>query len=168
MKMLVKPEPLRKSKFLVRRMSSEDLDRVFALELRIFATPWTRKSYEFELHENSASEQWVIEAQTEGDEHEVAAYSVCWVLGEELHIANFAVAAEFRRRGLGRQLLAHLLDRAAAQGLHSATLEVRAGNLAAQNLYKEFGFIEIARRERYYSDNREDAILMRLPRLGAI
>lgn len=151
--------------FKLRRMRREDLDQVFALEQRIFATPWTFKSYEFELENNPASEQWVIEAAPMGEEAEVVAYSVVWLLGEEVHVANLAVAPRFRRRGLARRLLAHVLERAAEKGLHSATLEVRAGNEAAKALYTGFGFIEVSRRPRYYSDNHEDALLMQIPQL---
>jgi len=154
-------------RFKLRRMHRADVPEVFALEQRIFPTPWTQKSYEFELERNPASEQWVIEAGGEGGVTQVVAYSVCWTLGDELHIANIAVAPRFRRRGLGRRLLAHVLKRAIEKGLQSATLEVRAGNLAAQALYASFDFAEIGRRPRYYSDNHEDALLMQLPRLDS-
>ena len=153
--------------FKLRRMRRTDVAEVFALEQRIFPTPWTQKSYEFELEHNPASEQWVIEAGGEEAEGQVVAYSVCWTLGDEMHIANIAVAPRFRRGGLGRRLLAHVLNRAVEKGLQSATLEVRAGNRAAQALYASFGFMEIGRRPRYYSDNHEDALLMQLPRLDA-
>ena len=148
--------------YKLRRMRRSDVPEVLALEQRIFPTPWTQKSYEFELERNPASEQWVIETVSEA---QLVAYSVCWTLGDEIHIANIAVAPRFRRRGLGRRLLAHVLHRAVAKGLLSATLEVRASNLAAQAMYAGFGFIEIGRRKRYYSDNHEDALLMQLPRL---
>jgi ribosomal-protein-alanine N-acetyltransferase len=150
--------------FKLRPMRREDLAPVHALELVIFPTPWSLNSYEFELERNPASEQWVIEQVFS---KQVVAYSVCWILGDELHIANLAVAAEFRRQGLGRRLLEHMLHRAAADGLHSATLEVRAGNQAAQSLYTSFGFHEVARRKGYYRDNHEDALLMQLPHIEA-
>jgi ribosomal-protein-alanine N-acetyltransferase len=150
--------------YKLRRMRPSDVPEVLALEQRIFPTPWTQKSYEFELERNPASEQWVIEV---GGEAQVVAYSVCWTLGDEMHIANIAVAPRFRRRGLGRRLLAHVLHRAVEKGLLSATLEVRASNLAAQAMYANFGFVEIGRRKRYYSDNHEDALLMQLPRLDS-
>jgi ribosomal-protein-alanine N-acetyltransferase len=153
------------TKFKLRRMRSSDIDQVFALEERIFPTPWTRKSYEFELERNPASEQWVIEAWAEHEEWIIVAYSVCWQLGDELHVANIAVAPKFRRRGLGRRLLQHVLARAAERGMKSATLEVRSGNRAAQDLYVSFGFTVVGRRKRYYTKNREDALLMQLPYL---
>jgi [ribosomal protein S18]-alanine N-acetyltransferase len=153
--------------FSLRRMARGDLKTVLELETIIFPTPWSMNSYEFELERNPASKQWVIEAQG-GDSPKIAAYCVCWLLGDELHIANLAVAPEFRRLGLGRRLLAHMLDRAAEAGLHSATLEVRAGNLAAQALYETFGFHEAARRKGYYRDNHEDALLMQLTHISDI
>lgn len=156
------------TKFRLRRMRVSDIDQVYALEERIFPTPWTRRSYEFELERNPASEQWVIEAWVEHDEWSVVAYSVCWRLGDEVHVANLAVAPKFRRRGLGRRLLHHVLGRAADKGIKSATLEVRSGNQAAQALYSSFGFEVVGRRKRYYSNNHEDALLMQLPRLDPV
>jgi ribosomal-protein-alanine N-acetyltransferase len=153
--------------FKLRPMRREDLAPVHALETAIFPTPWSLNSYEFELERNPASEQWVIETHSAG-EIKIAAYAVCWILGDELHIANLAVAAEFRRQGLGRRLLEHMLLRAAADGLRSATLEVRVGNQAALALYTGFGFREVARRKGYYHDNHEDALLMQLPHMEAI
>lgn len=146
-------------------MRLEDIDTVYALEVAIFPTPWSRTSYLFELQQNSASHQWVIESQPEG---QIAAYVVCWLLGgDELHIANIAVAPEFRRQGLGRRLLAHVLAAGGELGAMSAALEVRASNLAAQQLYAEFGFEVVAVRKGYYQDNHEDALLMELPNLAA-
>lgn len=167
MKATSQTETEQRMTFNLRRMRRADVAEVFALEQRIFPTPWTQKSYEFELERNPASEQWVIEAGSEEGEAQVVAYSVCWMLGDEIHIANIAVAPRFRRKGLGRRLLAHVLTLAAEKSMQSATLEVRAGNQAAQALYASFGFVEIGRRPRYYSDNHEDALLLQLPRLKA-
>lgn len=151
--------------FKLRPMRSEDLNQVHTLEELIFPTPWSLNSYKFEIEQNTASQQWVIEASTDRELWELAAYSVCWLLGDELHIANLAVSPKFRRQGLGRTLLGHVLARGAAEGMKSATLEVRAGNHAAQGLYASFGFETVATRKAYYKDNREDALLMQLAHL---
>lgn len=148
--------------FALRPMRGEDLEQVHQLDECIFPTPWSLNSYKFELEQNTASHQWVIEA---GDQ--IAAFVVCWYLGDEVHIANLAVSPDFRRRHLGRTLLAYALTQAAEAGMHSATLEVRAGNKAAQALYATFGFQVVATRKGYYQDNREDALLMQLPHLIA-
>ncbi|MGH2581736.1 MAG: ribosomal protein S18-alanine N-acetyltransferase [Anaerolineales bacterium] len=150
--------------FRLRAMRPSDLVQVHALETRIFPTPWSMKSYQFELERNPASEQWVIETGNENDP-EVVAYTVCWVLGDEIHIANLAVAPEFRRLGLASRLLIHALNRGSVDSLRSATLEVRAGNQAAQALYERYGFHVVGRRKKYYRDNNEDALLMQLPNL---
>lgn len=162
-----KPER-EKMKFKLRRMHTTDIEQVFALEQRIFATPWTQKSYEFEVERNPASEQWVVEVLAEHNEWQIVGYSVCWLLGDEVHIANLAVAPQYRRMGLGRRLLEHMLVRCAKKGMQSSTLEVRSGNKSAQALYASFGYVEVGRRKRYYSDNREDAILMQIPHLNAL
>lgn len=157
-----------KPSFKLRRMRSEDLDQVHTLEELIFPTPWSLNSYKFEIEQNTASQQWVIERSESGEDWQVAAYAVSWFLGDEVHIANLAVSPKYRRLGLGRTLLAHMLARAAADGLRSATLEVRAGNKAAQDLYTSFGFETVATRKAYYKDNQEDALLMQLPHLETV
>lgn len=151
--------------FKLRAMRRDDIEQVHALETRIFPTPWSLNSYQFELERNPASEQWVIETWAKHDEWQIVAYSVCWKLGDELHIANLAVAPDFRQQGLGRRLLSHVLTRAVESEMQSATLEVRSGNQAAQALYASFGFLVVGRRKRYYRDNNEDALLMQLPHL---
>lgn len=150
--------------FTLRPMERRDLEAVHALELSIFPTPWSFNSYKFELEGNPASELWVIEAPSGA----VAAYAVVWLLVDEAHIANIAVAPDYRRQGLGRRLLRHALIRAAKDGMRYATLEVRAGNRAARSMYKSFGFEVVGKRKAYYRDNQEDALTMRLEALDRV
>lgn len=148
-------------------MELRDVPAVHRLEELIFPTPWSLNSYMFELEQNPASHQWVAEARGPHGP-EIAAYAVCWLLGgDEFHIANIAVAPGYRRTGLGRRLLQHILAAGAQLGARSAALEVRASNLAAQTLYTQFGFEVVAVRKGYYQDNHEDAWLMVLPSLQA-
>jgi ribosomal-protein-alanine N-acetyltransferase len=72
------------------------------------------------------------------------------------------VHPEYRRRGIARRLLAETLIAMSEKGARSATLEVRRSNLAAQDLYRKFGFKVVGLRPRYYRDNNEDALLMTL------
>jgi ribosomal-protein-alanine N-acetyltransferase len=90
---------------------------------------------------------------------------VLWIIVDEAHIASLATHPEFRRQGIAKQLLVKALDTAYAEGARTAFLEVRASNEAARRMYQKFGFEEAGRRERYYKDNNEDAILMTLKRL---
>ena len=94
------------------------------------------------------------------DAEEVIGYVGVWLLGEEGHITNVAVAPEMRRRGVGASLLAELMRIALGRSVHSMTLEVRPSNEAALALYKKFGFRSVGRRPHYYTDNAEDAEIL--------
>jgi ribosomal-protein-alanine N-acetyltransferase len=90
---------------------------------------------------------------------------VLWMIVDEAHIATIATHPDYRRQGIAKRLLVKALEFAQTEGARSALLEVRAGNRAAQEMYRKFGFEVVGRRERYYKDNYEDAVLMTLPRL---
>ena len=73
---------------------------------------------------------------------------------------NVAVLRSYREKGLGRRLLSKLIEVGIAEETETAWLEVRPSNFAARALYKKTGFKEVGRRPRYYTDTREDAIIM--------
>jgi ribosomal-protein-alanine N-acetyltransferase len=85
-----------------------------------------------------------------------------WVVETNAHVVTLAVRPESRRHGLGRQMMAALLLEARRRGAAEVTLEVRASNLPAQQLYANLGFQVVARRRGYYPDNNEDALVMLL------
>jgi ribosomal-protein-alanine N-acetyltransferase len=89
-------------------------------------------------------------------------YIVARETAGELHINNVAVRLEYRRRGIGAALLGRILQEARRRKANAAFLEVRSANLAAQALYEKSGFRAIARRADYYSEPREDAVVMSL------
>ncbi|MGE5223163.1 MAG: ribosomal protein S18-alanine N-acetyltransferase [Omnitrophica WOR_2 bacterium] len=144
----------------IRRMTIDDLEQVHAIDVLSFALPWPSSSYRFELLENPASLSWVAETILPGGKRRVVGMSVIWLVKDEAHIATIAIHPDFRGRGIGRKLLAEVLRESIAGGAKQATLEVRANNVVAQNLYKDFGFEVVNRRLRYYSDNNEDALMM--------
>jgi ribosomal-protein-alanine N-acetyltransferase len=92
----------------------------------------------------------------------MAGYIVARETAGELHINNVAVRSEYRRCGIGAALLNRVLDEARQRKAKAAFLEVRSANHAAQTLYEKCGFKAIARRADYYSDPREDAVVMTL------
>jgi len=92
----------------------------------------------------------------------IIGYIVARETAGELHINNFAVRSGYRRRGIGAPLLERVLQEARGRKANAAFLEVRSANLAAQALYEKCGFRAIARRANYYSDPREDAVVMTL------
>lgn len=144
----------------IRRMTLDDLDQVVAIDRASFSLPWPERSFRFELTDNPASRCWVVEM-----EGRVIAALVLWLIVDEAHIATIATHPEHRRQGIGEALMVYALKSASQEGAQSAFLEVRAGNAAAQAMYKKFGFVEAGVRPRYYKDNSEDAILMSLEKL---
>jgi ribosomal-protein-alanine N-acetyltransferase len=83
-----------------------------------------------------------------------------WYMVEEAHIVSIGVRREYRGRGIGELLLIAAIEQAMKRRARVATLEVRVSNSVARNLYKKYGFREQGVRKGYYTDNREDAIIM--------
>ena len=117
--------------------------------------PWSRESFEDEITGSATARSWVVE-----EDGEIVAYLVSWLVTDELHIGNIAVKPELRGRGIGATLLRYSLDDAAGHGVALATLEVRMSNESAIALYRRFGFLDVAIRKGYYSDDGEDALVM--------
>ena len=90
----------------------------------------------------------------------IAGYVSVWYQGEEAHITEIAVREERRGNGIGELLLIGSLREAAQYGSKVMTLEVRVSNFIAQRLYEKYGFKSVGTRKAYYSDNREDAVIM--------
>ena len=141
-------------------MKQSDLQEVVQIDTSSFTQPWPANSFIFELMENNTARSWVAEANMTGGDNKVAAMAVCWMVLDEVHIGTFAVHSDFRRHGIGRQLMVHALKSAADEGAARAWLEVRRSNVAAQALYKELGFDFFDTRKKYYQDNGEDALVM--------
>ena len=146
-------------------MTLEDLQKVHEIDVLSFTLPWSERSFRFELTGNPSSRLWVAEVQELGGQPALAGMIVIWLIVDEAHIGTFAVHPDYRRRGVGRRLLAEALLNAQAEGAMSALLEVRRGNLGAQVLYREFGFEITGVRPGYYRDNNEDALLLTLSNL---
>lgn len=138
----------------IRRMEDHDLDRLAVLETRCFTIPWSRAMLADEL---SNDQTLYLVAVCEG---RIAGYAGAWIVLDEGHITNVAVDPDFRRTGIGRALLAALLEGLSGAGAMAATLEVRRGNAAAIALYEAFGFTVEGVRKGYYIDNGEDALVM--------
>jgi len=152
---------------VLRPIRPEDIDAVHAIEDISFANPWPLSSYHFEVLENKASRPLLAEVTREDMSKQVVGMIIPWLLVDEVHIANIAVSPEYRRQGIACQLMQTALLDCVQQGAVSASLEVRASNLAAQALYARFGFETVGRRKAYYHDNREDALLMTVEKITA-
>lgn len=140
----------------VRRADLSDLPGLVSLELACFAIPWSEDSLRHDL-ENNPSARYLVATRPGGG---LAGYAACWVVTDEGQVTNISVMPEFRRHGLGRQLLEALIRMAVNENLHQLVLEVRTGNTAARRLYESCGFQPVGLRRGYYEDNGEDAIIM--------
>jgi len=100
---------------------------------------------------------WVVRA---GAPPRTLGWAVCQRIEGEAEVLRLGVRPAWRGKGWGRALLRGLLDRLHADGAHRIFLEVRAGNAAAQALYRAAGFRETGRRSGYYANPPEDAVLM--------
>ena len=137
-------------------MTLEDIPTVLEIDRVSFSNPWPERSYRYELTENAAARLFVAKS----DDGAVIGYLGYWRIGDEVHISTFAVQPEFRKQGIGEDLLKSALADAAEKGARVATLEVRESNDPAIRLYEKLGFEVAGSRPRYYRDNDEDAILM--------
>ena len=155
------PDP---NQVAIVRMSEHDLLEVVEIEEQSGLSRWGWTAYYAELQGFNRELMWVARSCKSGvlEQSSIAGYIVARETAGELHINNFAVRAEFRRRGIGAMLLDRILEEARRRRANAVFLEVRSGNYAAQALYERSGFQAIARRPNYYSDPREDAVVMSL------
>ena len=139
-----------------------DLEPILAIEAASFTNPWPREMLARELSESSVSRLYV--ARTE--EGAVAAFCLCWLIADELHINTIAVDPSVRRCGHATALMRHVMAEAVREGARRATLEVRRSNEAALTLYERLGFRVCAVRPGYYTRPEEDALILWLDRLA--
>ncbi len=149
----------------IRPMTLDDIQKVHEIDLLSFSMPWSERSFRFEVSGNPSSRPWVAEIVEAGGQPVLAGLIVIWLIIDEAHIGTFAVHPDYRRKGVGRRMLAVSLLQAQKEGAKTALLEVRRGNASAQALYREFGFEIAGVRPRYYRDNNEDALLLTLSEL---
>ena len=147
----------------IHRMSEHDLLEVVEIEEQSGLSRWGWAAYYAELQ--GANRELMLVArpvQSTLESSTITGYIVARETAGELHINNFAVRSSYRRLGIGAALLDHVLQEARRRKANAAFLEVRSTNHAAQALYEKSGFRAIARRANYYSDPREDAVVMSL------
>lgn len=139
----------------IQRMQASHLPGVLAIEKDVFPAPWSEGMFRQELSGKGASCMRVALF-----EKEVIGYYLAWFLKDMVHLINIAVAGPFHRKGIGTVLLEEILAEAMDAGKRFIVLEVRQSNITAQLFYDKFHFEKIGIRQKYYSDNFEDAVLM--------
>jgi len=137
-----------------RPMLLTDIQQVLVIEEESFGSPWSKNAFISELKNQYA---YYLVASI-GDK--VVGYIGAWLIFDEAHITTLAVAKEYRRQGIATLILEELFKDVRENQINKATLEVRVSNQRARKLYLQEGFVEVGVRKNYYSDNKEDAVIM--------
>jgi ribosomal-protein-alanine N-acetyltransferase len=138
----------------LRRLETHDLDAVETIERESYPTPWSRSMFDAELRKPSSLALGAFTAD------ELLGYAFVSRYVDAWHVMNVAVANAYRRRGIASALLERLFDVTATDPKRGYTLEVRVSNTGAIRLYEQLGFEARGVRRGYYTDNREDALIM--------
>jgi ribosomal-protein-alanine N-acetyltransferase len=139
----------------LRRLEPHDLDTVEEIERASYPTPWSRSMFVAELRKPSA-----LALGAYAGERGLVGYAFVSRYVDAWHVMNVAVADDYRRRGVATTLLERLFELTASDPRSGYTLEVRVSNVHAIRLYERLGFEARGIRRGYYTDNREDALIM--------
>lgn len=145
--------------FHIRQAVHEDLARITEIENESFSNPWPPVLFRGELERPSPGGIWVAE----NSDGLVVGFIVLRELWEEMEVLDVAVCHIMRNRGLGRLLMNYAIDMARAHGMTQLILEVRESNESARHLYESLGFEWVGKRDYYYTQPVEHAILYAKP-----
>ena len=137
-------------------LSKASLQDILHIENLSDAPAWNEKLF---LEEFSNQFAHFFGARVNG---ELAGFLLCHCINDEAHIMKFGVLPQYRAKGVGRNLISYVLRDLHTNAAKWVTLEVRKGNEVARRLYESLGFSEVGIREGYYSDNKEDALILSL------
>ena len=147
----------------IRPMRVADIPAVVAIETESFPVPWPAHAYQYELTQNDLASCLVLEIDGES----IIGHGCIWMVVDEVHISTIAIANAWRGKRLGELLLIELIQIGIGRGGVMSTLEVRVSNKVAQALYAKLGFEIVGFRKAYYTNNREDALIMTVEPLDA-
>lgn len=139
----------------VRSATLSDIESVAAIEAESFSNPWHPQTFRSLVAQDRVL---ILVAEVPGDG--IVGYTVLWSVLDEGELANLAVRVGFQGRGVGSALLDRVLTKARAKGVRSVFLEVRMSNGRAHDLYLSRGFKQVAVRESYYQNPKEDARIL--------
>ena len=141
----------------LRPLTLADLAAIERIERRAYPTPWSRSMFAGEIAKQSSICLGAVD-EDEGDR--LVGYLIISRYADAWHIMNVAVDEDYRRRGIATLLLNRLFELTSTDDRRGYTLEVRVSNGQAIKLYEGLGFISRGVRRGYYTDNREDALIM--------
>ena len=137
------------------QMNEAHVSQIAQLEQLCFSLPWSENSIRYELTNPLAL--WLV--AVDGDV--VTGYVGSQSVMGEADMMNLAVLPDYRRQGIGEMLVKRLVEELTAKAVSSLTLEVRASNTGAIELYNKLGFNQVGRRPNYYKNPKEDALILR-------
>ena len=144
-------------KVLIEKMQKSDVDSVFEIEKTAYGEHhWSKDAFYNEVNNNISC----YFSAKNPENSEIVGYLGSWMIVDECHITNVAVALNYRRQKIAQQLLVALIDECYTKLIKYITLEVRVSNTPAIKLYEKFGFKSVGVRKKYYQDNDEDALIM--------
>jgi ribosomal-protein-alanine N-acetyltransferase len=142
----------------LRHLVLDDLEAIDEIERRAYPTPWSRSMFAGELSKPTSICLGAFEADAE--EGDLVGYLVVSRYVDAWHVMNVAVDPDHRGRGIATMLLERLFELTVDDARRGYTLEVRVSNATAIGLYERLGFTARGLRRGYYTDNREDALIM--------
>jgi len=139
---------------VIREMTLDDVESVVAIERSVFTMPWSPKVFAAEVARESAICLVCVVGGV------LVGYLIADAFVDVWHLMNVSVVPEYRRQSIASDLIEEYFEITEEKPHRGHTLEVRASNEAAIELYRSFGFVATGFRRGYYSDNREDALIM--------
>jgi [ribosomal protein S18]-alanine N-acetyltransferase len=140
----------------VAPMRRRHLRSVMRIDAQVYPRPWSQSLYQGELDQPEAKRVYLVARVG----REVVGHAGLVFVLDQGHVTTVAVDPAWQGRGVGTRLMLVLVREAVARGATALTLEVRAGNQAAQALYRRFGFDAAGTRAGYYAESGEDAVIM--------
>jgi len=144
------------NKVEIRRLELRDLNAIERIERESYRTPWSRSMFAGELAKPSSLSLGAFEPES----GVLLGYLIISRYVDAWHVMNVAVSADHRRRRIAASMLERLFELTAGEDRRGYTLEVRVSNDVAIRLYEQAGFRARGIRRGYYTDNREDALIM--------
>ena len=139
----------------IKTMTEAHVPQIAEIETLCFTDPWSEKSVASEL--NNRLSLWLV--ALDGDT--VAGYVGSQSVLDEADMMNIAVHPDYRRQGIGRDLVLALAEALQKKGIRGLMLEVRQSNAPAIALYEQLGFQQVGMRPNYYRNPKENALILR-------
>lgn len=142
----------------IRKAKSRDIETVAEIEQQVYQHPWKKHYFTGELDHDIS----FFHVAQEEESNRIVGYIIFWIVEETMELHNIAVAPQFKKKGIGQQLMQFMTATAKEKKVEEIFLEVRASNRRAIEVYEGFGFERSSVRKNYYNKPREDAVIYKL------